>query len=603
MSWGENQSLAAKRRALEQHFREPRFLYVVVELIPVEPNDRHGYVCPLTGDPKVRGLEVIHDFSYLIDTKTMARINAWDSPEAMERVGRFAAMAEPYETCTGHVAELRVQFKTPQSRIAIIQEEKTETTYFSGGWRSGKSYVAMQKWQRRTMKFGGEGRRSWLVGPQRANAWRLAEAIYRGRAGTPALFPTRGRDEYGLRKSAFVADRLPKDEKAQSLKWRHRDGTVIEAFHARGGGGHLEGEAAICILFDEARLIEDSDAFDVIRGRVMGDMGQVIVASVPDDNAPWLYEKVVSEAERQKQWAVPGVRMLTLNGYENPWIPDEAIKRREDNETDPIVKEQKIYGRWTMRGLYAYSDVYDPALHERDYSSEDYESWGFGADITRHVSRSTCAKKVGDYIIGVDFNWQPQTRLVFKFFGEQGDPSTWKMVAVDELITSKADAKEAARELRRRNNGQYAGSVVVADCNGFHSLHKYGGQESKHFDKFYYEDEKFKAVAPIHIKNTKTRKTTYSNPGIGASRTLIRELIREGQFFIIAGRCPRFVNAMAKAPNRRKLKKDAGSWLDREVYNLEDACRYVAWRVFERFKVRKKKKNTVNGKAVGARAQ
>lgn len=602
MSWGENQSMAAKRAALRDHYRLPRFVYTAVELIAVEPNDRPGAdVCPITGDPQVRALEVIPDFSFLLDRQTMRRVNAWDSPEAMERVGRFAAMAEPIATCSGHVAEVRVQFKIPQSRLDIIREEQTETTYFSGGWRSGKSFLAMQKWSRLTLKFGGDGRRAWLVGPERKNAWRLVESIYRGRAGTPALIPTHGRDEYKFPRSVLVRDRIAKSSKnSNDLEFHHLDGTSIEPFHARGGAAHLEGEAAFAILFDEARMLRDSAAFDIIRGRVMGDMGQVIVASVPDDEAPWLYEKVVAEAERQKHWAVPGVRMLTLSGYDNPWVPDEAIKRREQNETDPIVVEQKIYGKWTMRGLYAYSDVYDTAKHERDNARHDAEAWNLGEDITRHVTRATC-RKVGDYIVGVDFNWDPQTRVIFKVFGQQGRAETWTLVALDEVVTTRADAITAAKELRRRAKGRYKGAVVVADCNGFHSYHNYGGRQSKHFDKFYYEAEGFRAVAPIHTKG-KDRKTKHSNPDMGMSRTVIRQLMREVRFIINAGQCPRLVHAIEKAPNRRKRKEDVGTWIDREVYNLEDCVRYVAWRVFERFLARAPKKTRGNMTRAGARA-
>lgn len=591
-------SRAAERRQLERDLGGPRFIYVVVEIIPVEPCDRPGYVCPITGDPKVKALEVIPDFSFLIDRETMFRYNSWGSAEHAEKVAKFAAIAEPIDRCTGLVAELRIQLKQPQSRVHILLDVVTEVIYLSGGWRSGKTFLMLMKWLRETLRCGGHGRRSWLIGPQKKNAWRMVEAVFRGRRGTPALVPTVGLDQYKKPRSALISGRLAKGHLANELDFTLIDGTSVEPSHTRAGAGHLEGEAAFIIAYDEARLDAESDAFDIMRGRVMADMGQVIVASVPDDDAPWLYEKVVSEAERQKQWDVPNVKCLELDGYGNPWVPDEAIDRAVKGESDPIVRDQKFFGKWTMRGMYAYTDVYDAVKHERDHLSHSAEAWNVGPDITRHVTRSMC-RRVADYIVGVDFNWEPQTRVVFKVFGQQGDPKSWVFVVLDEVISLKCDAKTAARELWHRKNGKYRGAVVVADCNGFHSTHSYGGREAKNFDQWYYAEKKFKPVAPIETFNDAGKKT-HSNPGIGESRTLIREMLREDHLLINAGSCPRTVNMMSKAPNRRKRKSDAGTWIDREIYNLEDCVRYVVWRCLSKHLVGKKPRPTANGMAIGA---
>ena len=602
---GQIVSASDERALLQQELGGPRFVYVAVEILPVEPCDVDGYIDPITGDSGVRCLEVVPDFSMLIDRETMRRYNAWTSPEHAEKVGRFAALAVPPEQCDpgSLVVEVRLRLKCPASRVHVLLDDASEVVYLSGGWRSGKTFLMLQKWLRAVLRNGGPGRRAWLVGPEKKNAWRMVETLFRGRQGTPALAPTMGLDKYKRPRSLLVADRLARNHRANDLEFHLLDGTACEPFHTRGGAGHLEGEAAFVIAYDEARLDHESDPFDIMRGRVMADQGQVIVASVPDDGAPWLYEKVVAEAERQKHWEVPATRMHTLDAFGNPYVPDEAVKRAMKNESDPIVRDQKFLGIWTMRGAYAYSDVYDDLKHERDHLSHDAEAWGVGDDITTHVQRSTCKRTGGSYIVGVDFNWEPQTRLVCKVFGQQGKPETWTLVCLDEVVTLKCDAKQAAKELAKRKRGKYRNSVVVADCNGFHSAHRYGGRESANHDSYYYAEAKFRPVAPIHTRRDGGgTKTKHSNPQIGESRTLVRELMREGRLFINAGGCPRLVNAIRKAPNRRKRKADAGTWLDREVYNLEDCLRYVAWRVFSPSMTRTKRRPVVDGVEIGAPA-
>jgi hypothetical protein len=215
----------------------------------------------------------------------------------------------------------------------------------------------------------------------------------------------------------------------------------------------------------------------------------------------------------------------------------------------------------------------------------------------------TCRRKGGDYIIGVDFNWDPQTRVAFKVFGDQQKPETWTLVAMDETISKRCDALKAARIYAKEHNGRYKGSVAICDKAGFYNTHSYGGKVSENNDAFYYAKEGFRVVAPIHTKDkTRKRKTNYSNPGVTESRTLVRELLRQGRLVINAGSCPELVNMFGKAPNRRKKDKDAGTYLDRRVYNLEDALRYVVWRVFAKYMNKPQRRPSADGAAIGADA-
>jgi hypothetical protein len=166
-----------------------------------------------------------------------------------------------------------------------------------------------------------------------------------------------------------------------------------------------------------------------------------------------------------------------------------------------------------------------------------------------------------------------------RLFGDRADWRSWKLVILDEVI-SKGDPEMAARELHRRKGGIYRGAVLVGDANGFHAGHRYGGRALKTYDAHYYRKHGFKVVAPIKTYSKDRKSVAYSNPQQGESRTVVRYLLRNRMIVVNAGACPRLIHAIERAPNRRKRNNDAGSWLDREIYNLEDSLRYLCWRVF-----------------------
>lgn len=585
-------STAAEIDEHAERLRQPRVKVVSTKIVPVEPAPHPGWEDPILGPGKVRALEVLDDLDVMILPRIQERVNRWElDADGQAEFDEVAKDAEFYASAKGPIWSIPLVLTCREDGVDELLNDDPETMYWSGGWRSSKTYSAINKWARIFAKKGGKGRRLWLLGPQVLNAWRIFEKIFRGREGVAPIIPTLGTDIEGYPRSV-LASGMPKTHKERDLSFPFDDGTLCEILHAKGKGGHIEGESIIGALLDEVARVRSADVYDVLCGRVMEDGGQVLLSGVPDDEGPWVFEKVVSEAERQKAMAAndpaykPNKVVIYLSGYDNPYIPDDAIKRREEAEPDPIVREQKIYGRWTRSGLYAYADVWAEAEQTRDELGETGDQWGLGQDITAHVTRALSGGYASKYLIGVDFNDppKPQTRMISKIFGHPNKWETWNLVVIDEVVSS-GDAQQAAAELARRKDGKYQGALIVCDCNGFHHPkqgHGSGDRRLRSFQASYYANAGFRPLPPI--RNWKPDgSNTVQNPGVGESRTVVRHLMREKHLWVNSGQAPRTLFAIKNAPNRGKRNSDKNTWVEAEVYGLEDCLRYKAWWVFESF--------------------
>lgn len=584
-------SLESELQEFREEAERPRIYVVRSYIVPCEPAPHPGWECPITGETKVKALEQRPDLQTAIVLDDGMRVNRWESdPDEWDDLfGGAVDWREASSSGTYHEAwEIPLLFKVParEDMIDVLVSEGYETIYFSGGWRSGKTYMAGQKWAREWMLRGGRGRRFWLFGPKLQNAYRIYEKLFRGRDGNDPIFPAETLGDGRSRSLVAPGGPTQFSPNRQCLTFAWVDWSICEQYHGAGEGGHLEGDSVEAVLGDEITRVPKSGPYDVCTGRVMESGGPVILSGVPDDAGDWVYDKVVAPFESGKSSGEPGPRLvLYMSGYDNPWVPDAAIKRREDAETDPKVKAEKIHGRWDRHGRFAYADVWDDAVHIREELSHEAAAWGLGADITEHVSKAKLKHKAR-YIVGVDFNADPQTRVICKVFGKKDDWTTWSLVVVDVIVT-EGDAKDSADELAgatkwsdRRHGARYVGAACVLDANAFHSFHRYGGRKSKTYDAVHYRNLKFGAVPPI--KNVHVGKpSTNSNPELRQSRTVLRHLMKEQRLFVSSS-CDDVVFAIKNAPRRRKSPNDRSTWMDKKVFNCEDSLRYVGWRIYGR---------------------
>lgn len=602
---------------LQRELERPRLTLITTHIVPVERCDRPGWECPITGSTEVRALEVIDDLSFVINNETSERTNRWtlheDEHDEYDAIASEAVHYADAATRGEPFWHVPIVWEVPEWGVEDLCDDETQTIYWSGGWRSSKSYRALQWWQRGWCKYGRAGERFWLLGPEIINAWRLYEKAFIGSATVPPLFPSL---RPGITPS-FLAINAPTEQSydRRKLSLRMGDAAIVEQYHLRGKQGkmgHVEGESVRRVLYDEASSSPDATGYDVARGRVMQSRGQVALSSVPDENCEWLYSKVVAEYEKhgchqpkhmtrfererplsRSRIKPRQVKVRFVSGYDNPWIDDEAIDRALEGESDPVVADNKIRGLWTRRGQYAYLDVWTAEQYTRDELAHTADAWGFGPDITEQVVLEAFNRRTeSGYGIAVDFSEggdKPQTRIMFKVFGYLKAWETWHLVVVDEEST-RADALQAAAETARRKRKRYVGSAGVGDCNGFHRTHSEGGQASKHNAAKHWENAGFHLVAPIRTAKP-GQNATFSNPQVGESRTVVRDVARRGRLWVNAGACPNMVNAIIKAPNRRKRNADKNTWIEKTIYGYEDCLRYTCWRIFAR-KIEQRKRHT-----------
>lgn len=600
---------------LERELGGPRLTLVTTQIVPVERCDRPGWECPVTGSTEVRALEVIDDLSFTITNETAQRVNRWTLDD-VDRDEYDAIASEAVHYLDAHENgdpfwHVPIVWQVPEWGVEDLLDDETQTIYWSGGWRSSKSYRLLQWWQRGWCKYGRVGERFWLLGPEIINAWRLYEKAFIGSAKVPPLFPSL---QPGIEPS-FLAVGAPSEQSydRRKLSFRMIDAAIAEQYHLRGKQGkmgHVEGEDVRRIAYDEASSSQESTGYDVARGRVMQSRGQVGLSSVPDENCEWLYAKVVAEYEKhgchqprhmtrfeserplsRTRIKPRQVKVRFVSGYDNPWMEDEAVDRLLEGESDPIVADNKIRGLWTRRGQYAYVDVWSAERYTRDELAPTADAWGFGPDITEAVCLEAFNRRTeSGFGILVDFSEggdKPQTRLHFKVFGNLKDWESWHFVIMDEEST-RADALQASAESARRKRGRYRGSAGVGDANGFHKPNHQGGQEKKHNAAKHYANAGFELVAPIRSAKP-GQAATFSNPQVGESRTVVRDVARRGRLWVNAGACPGTVNALTRAPNRRKKNADKNTWIEKQIYGYEDCVRYGCWRIFAR-KVEQRKR-------------
>jgi hypothetical protein len=564
---------AAERNHLRQTFAGARTVLVTTQIAPHERNDRPGRECPCCGSTSAWGLGKFDDLSILVDAVSGLRRNRWElSAPGVESFDEMASMAEPWgqpDATTWHVP---IVFRCREDQIDALCDDVSETILFSGGWRSGKTYLVDQWWIRGWVKLGGRDRKFWLLAPLGKQAFNNMRKIFHGREGDPSIVPK-------YNEKPVLAYDFPNKHTDASLTFTFIDKSRGELYAVgKTDGANLEGDEVMRIGYDEAARVRTSGAYEVSRGRVMQSSGQVGLSTVPHDDAPWIYDEIVKEFEEHGD--NPDYherRVVTCSTRDNVFIPPENIERLYAGTKDPKVVSEKLDGRWNRRGLYAYVDVWEEDEFVRDIRSHEPAAWGFEHDVTAQVARAgwgLSADELVPYIGGGDANWHPMTNLMARVFGNRNKPETWTLVFLDEQLI-EGDAEEAAQSLAERDRGRYKGSAICCDASMFWDSHAHGGRANKTNDARMFKRFGFHVRPPILAGGE-------SNPDVIESRKPVRMMMRDSRILVSSFGCPGLANAIPRVPNRVKLKRDSGAAIDRTVYNFEDCMRYPVWRCFSK---------------------
>ena len=183
--------LNSRIERLEERLARPAVTLVTTTIVPVERKE--GPRCPITGSTVVRAIDEIPDLSVAI-RDTGDRLNRWElNGDELERFDGLAANAEHYSVATGSIWHVPIVFFCPASHVEDLVDDETQVIYWSGGWRSGKSYRGIQWWVRGWVKYGSYGERFWLMGPQQKHAFRLMQKIFLGRKKVGPILPARNK--------------------------------------------------------------------------------------------------------------------------------------------------------------------------------------------------------------------------------------------------------------------------------------------------------------------------------------------------------------------------------------------------------------------------
>ncbi|MBK6920554.1 MAG: hypothetical protein IPH07_24350 [Deltaproteobacteria bacterium] len=573
-----DQIYAHEERALYRRtFGAASHALVTTTIIPHERNDVPGRTCPCCGSETARELGRVDDLAVLINRQTGARNNRWDQHTGdgtLELFDSKATLAQPWGTADALVWQAPIIYRCTESQVDALTDDHSEVILFTGGWRSGKTFLSDMWWTRGWVKFGGRGEIFWLVSPALMRTWKNMRKIFFGKESDPPLLPTYVTP--GGARVPILASSFPEKHTSSHMHFNWLDGSRGELYHAgHGHGGHLEGDDVRRVQFDEAARVREKDAFEVLRGRVAQSLGALGLATVPDDEGPWIYDEIVQPIE-QKTPTAANMRMVVFDSYDNVFVAREAIERLEAGTNDPKTRAEKIRGQWQRGNAFAYGDTWSQSLIV-DTNSHDPEAWGFRADVTKIATKVLLGTEGCSYIAGADSNWSPQTCIVGKIFGDPEHPRTWALCWLDEIVLD-GDSEMAARALAEKDGGRYRGrTLVVCDANMFRNSQYHGGHSTQSNDAAEYKRLGFRTKAPITVDGTK-----HSNPNVLEARKLVRIMQREGVMLFSAVGCPQLVQAMPKVPSRVKAHAEAGSRMDRQVYNFDDSLRYPAWRLFQK---------------------
>jgi hypothetical protein len=545
---------AAERNHLRQTFSGARIILVTTQIAPHERNDRKGRECPCCGSKFAWGLGKFDDLAFMVDAVSGLRRNRWElSAPGVESFDEMSSMAAPWGTPDAVTWHAPIVFKCREEQVDALCDDVTETLLFSGGWRSGKTYLGDQWWLRGWAKLGGRDRKFWLLAPLGKQAFNNMRKIFHGREGDPPLMPT-------FDDRPILAYDFPNKHTDASLAFSFIDRSRGELYPvAKTDGANLEGDEVMRILYDEAARVRTSGAYQVARGRVMQSGGQVGLSTVPDDEGPWIYDEIVKEFEEHGDRAdYHSHRVVTCSTRDNVFLDPVKIERTYEGTKDPKVISEKLDGRWNRR-------------HEP-------KAWGFEHDVTNQVARAHWGLPADEsvpYLGGGDANWHPMTNLMARMFGNRNDPETWTLVFLDEQLLD-GDAEEAASSLAERGHGRYKGAAICCDPSMFWDSHAHGGRQHKTNDARMFARFGFRMKAPIVSGGGE------SHPDVMENRKLVRMLMRDGKILVSSFGCPGLANAITRVPNRPKRKGDSGAAIDRTVYNFDDCVRYLTWRIFSK---------------------
>jgi hypothetical protein len=520
------------------------------------------------------------DLQLLVDPASATRCLRHElAPEDLAEFDELAASARAIDVeITCHPKQLAA-ILGPAPLVAIF-----------GGNRSGKSY-AMAWWLfRRWILRGDASALFWWIAPTNPHTHKFGLCLLAGQDGQGG----------GLWPDAVFASLSRVGAEAKTFERRLIDGSVVQFHHAnhsgRRGGSNLRAANVRDAAVDELTAILDQSNWQQVQARVSQSGGSICTATtrVPGH---W------SEAEIEGLQATAGGAIWTtaVDILENPWmsfarcwalflkdgtLDERKLEREVLPAPDPAARCRQLvtrprslrehFGIATPDGILMWSnwtgsDVIDDQVFGRPELEWAGHRW---PSITAALLARRWSGTPSDRWIGQDFNVAPMVGVALQVFGDLADPTTWILVAYDEIAT-EGTVQRHAKALEARG---YSGAPIYCDPTGAMSGHEARGSAGS-TDALALKRAGW-AVKPA---NGGTRTGGVSHLSFVDAANVVHQL-QDDRRLLVHARCEGLLDALkhdrAKADGTRDKVSGRGSISDkRSAYT--DALRYGAWPLFK----------------------
>lgn len=567
-----------------------------------------GPPCPCCGSTVAHIVERRPDLDLLLDRFRATRVARWRLPAAAR--ARYDAEAEGED-----VEQLTILLRCAVAQVPILLAS-ARAILVTGGSRAGKTQIAQTWFARQLLLRGGRGTLFWIMGPNRRQPWIALQKLLFGKGGTPSVLP---RDE--ANGDPLLASRWPDPQvglNAKSLDVSLLDRTTIQLRPLdRADASRIRGEAIDAGLVEEASAVKHAENLIDAQNRVVDKDGSVLFSTTPDEN-PYLEEMIEAAAREQQKRDedpsyTPSVVHFALSRYDNPWIPEERVRRDEESLRETggqNAVDRQIHGKWIPRGLGRMWKHFDPDKHVLPpRSRRDLDTWTdpkTGApfrDVTvaacRHWFRTANPLRRGhraanlNFIGGLDVNKRPITLVIAKVFARDlGDHSSWGLVVVDEVRMEYAETIiHAGRQFKRARGKLYEGITIVVDSTAMWSDRALQRGQAPSLRA---GNESALALCDLGFDARAAQMSAQRkpiNPSRKDSHMLLHELMDGDRFYIASGRAPQLLKSIDQQqagptglPHR--VSNTAGD----RLANPLDGLRYLAWRLWGKGRKPKKHK-------------
>jgi len=554
----------------------PRYLRIVATLLVHDrrPEVGDGVACICCGshDAMITERRLIADI--IIDTRTGRRI--YETQVTAEQWAGFSSMAERYE----------IPLRCPIGALEMILDETGRHLFASGGHRAGKTTLGLVWLALQILKFGGAGRRFWLVASTEEKAFRLLEKLFRP---TPSL----SGGVVAPILPAVLISTSPQTHRSSNKLTTLLDGSIIDlrAFHGDPGAERAKSDPIVAAVVDEAAHLPSEAWMSALRGRCLDLRGRLWLAStaIPSSHIKPIVDKVMEwdrlpaddpvKISGEHEGAAYHLHLFPLS--QNPWINLESLmaEMRTVDMTKP--ENRRDYGgEWcASEGLCwtnFVSDPLDPRCHVVSHEARTvaamspevlahHRATGH-VDITPKVAKGLFGKANPHhrmaraskfaFIIGQDVNLNPMSSAIMQITApsdRQDDRDAWHYWILDTVSTATSNSlahaerlvsTELAMVLDPHGNGSpLRGCGVILDATSISRdpTAKAHGQTGSIVETFWRAG--LDARAPLYAVNA-TGKAGHKNGSIYDRFSLVRRIVDEGRLHVFT-RAGDLLNAFA----------------------------------------------------------